>query len=43
MFNLKVKTEIKNIDELHELLKQLEIIIDKINNFEFEIETSLCK
>lgn len=36
--NMKINIRIKNIDELKTLLEEMKSIIDKIQNFNFDIE-----
>lgn len=40
MAKLNTKIEIKNINELNELVQQLQTIVDKLNNFTIEITTT---
>lgn len=40
---MNVKIELKNIDELKQLITVLESTVDKINNFKLEIKTSQCE
>lgn len=41
--NISVDLEIKNIDELKALTKELDVIIDKIQNFKFDIVANQCE
>lgn len=41
--NISVDLKIKNIDELKALVKELDVIVDKIQNFKFDIEASQCE
>jgi len=38
MADLKVKVNIKNLDEFYEILNELKEAIDKLKNFKLEIE-----
>lgn len=37
---MRIQIKLKNIDELKQLIEQLETTVDKINNFQLQIETS---
>lgn len=41
--NIKADMRIKNIEELKTLIQEMESILDKIQNFKFDIEISQCE
>ncbi len=41
--NIKIGMKIKNIEELKVLVKEAQSILDKIQNFKYDIEFSQCE
>lgn len=41
--NIEIGMKIKNIEELKVLVKEAQSILDKIQNFKFDIEVSQCE
>lgn len=40
---MKIKIELKNIDEFNKLVEQLKKDVDKVKNFKFDIVTNQCE